>query len=154
MSAALRVKDQVVLSQLPRMADFAHLAVAAEMGLGEPARFLQAYTGNRIEAETTLLETEPVAQVLLRWLPEIEEWTNLVEELLDVLNSKVAESERRAKGWPSSARGLTSAMQRLAPVLRRIGVVYERGGRFAGTRRSVYRLVWTGGGGYGGSQED
>src|SRR5690606_26352925 len=51
LSGMLRELDSVKLDRLPRMADFALLAVAAERASGAQEVFLDAYAGARAEAD-------------------------------------------------------------------------------------------------------
>jgi hypothetical protein len=61
-SGALGAVESVRLEGMPRMADFAVWATAAEESLGwEPGAFMDAYTGNRKEATESVLEADPVA---------------------------------------------------------------------------------------------
>lgn len=143
LSGMLRCRDQITLDRLPRMADFAITAAAAEAGAGEPASFWVAYTGNQRESEASMLEAEPLGGVLLRWLPSIGEWEGSASDLLAALAEQASESERRCRGWPNSPRAMIATLKRLAPTLRRSGVIYEASGiKNATTRRSQHRLVW------------
>ncbi len=61
-STALRELPRTKLDSMPRMADFALWATAAEEGFGWESRtFMRAYSGNRAEANDLALETDPVA---------------------------------------------------------------------------------------------
>jgi hypothetical protein len=125
-SAALRYLDQVELEELPRMADFAVWATAAESALGwEPGAFMAAYSGNRAEATENALEADPVAISVREFMEDQDEWTGTAGELWEALNELVGEAIRHTKAWPGAPNALSARLKRLAPVLRGIGIEYE-----------------------------
>lgn len=107
---------------LPRMADFARFAIAAEPRSGE---FLAAYENNRTEAAELGIESNPVAQAVRLYLtPErhADERTKTATEWLTLLGTKEV---TRQKGWPTSAKAMANALRRAKPDLRAIGIVVE-----------------------------
>src|SRR5215204_897532 len=85
-SVALRELSGVELDSLPRMADFAKWATAAESALGmEPEGFMKAYTGSRREINELALEADPVAVAVIKLMASTDEWigtsTKLWKEL-------------------------------------------------------------------------
>ncbi|HEX8136898.1 MAG TPA: hypothetical protein VF544_04845 [Pyrinomonadaceae bacterium] len=68
-SVALRRVESVQLDSLPRMADFAAWAVAAEPAFSIPQRtFIEAYSVNRATANTTALEDSPLSEAVMKLL--------------------------------------------------------------------------------------
>jgi hypothetical protein len=127
-SAAMRNQDQVQLPELPRMADFAIWATAAESALGlEKGKFMEAYTANRAAGNETAIEASPVGKVLIDFVQARGTWTGTATELLSELESRVSEKTRELKSWPRSARTLGGTVKRLAPNLREAGVEVEFG---------------------------
>jgi hypothetical protein len=125
-SAAIRNLPGVQLSQLPRMADFAKWIVAAEPGLGwTPGRFVRAYDCNRQGATETAIEQSTIGPALLAVMESRDQWIGTATELLRELEavSCVSETEQRQRGWPKRANALSSHLRRLAPDLRRVGIV-------------------------------
>ncbi len=123
---ALGAVQSVRLEGLPRMADFAVWATAAENSLGwEPGSFLRAYAGNREEATETALEADPVAAAVRSFMEEREEWRGTAGELWKALNDLVDEDIRHTKVWPGAPNALSGRLKRLAPALRGIGIEYE-----------------------------
>jgi hypothetical protein len=121
-AAAMRALPGTQLRLLPRLADFAQWATAAEGALGWPAgAFLAAYAGNRAEANEVALETSPVAGAVLQ-LAAGGPWQGTAADLLRQLVEIAGEQAARAPAWPKSPRGLGGALRRLAPNLRRAGV--------------------------------
>jgi hypothetical protein len=124
-SGALRSVDGVRLEGMPRMADFAVWATAAESALGwEAGAFIAAYTGNREEATQTALEADPAAGAVRTFMQERNEWIGTATELWKALGELVDEGVRHAKVWPGAPNALTARLKRLAPTLRGIGIEY------------------------------
>ncbi len=128
-SGALRELPGVKLEKLPRMADFAIWATAAERALGWPARsFLDAYAGNREAANETALEASPIVPPLRVLLKREARLEVTAGELLEKLDALVTEKMRELRAWPKSPRALAGALRRLASNLRAAGIeiAFER----------------------------
>jgi hypothetical protein len=131
-AVALRELPNTDLATLPRMADFALWATAAETGFGLNAgAFMCAYDGNQAEAHQVALEASPLAVELRDWFEGQEYWEGSPTALLGELNKRLEDHKENPKtkqGWPQSSRGLTMRLKVLGPDLRAIGVdaVYER----------------------------
>lgn len=78
----------------------------------------------------------PVAQALIAFIRDRLEWEGTATELLKYI-SPALDGKPNHDGWPRNGRGMTSALNRLAPALRRIGISVERLERSdaKGTRR-------------------
>ena len=102
------------LANPPRMADFAHWAVAC--GLED---FEAAYAANRQTAIAVMLSHDPVAKAIKALLTKQAEWTGTMDDLLDLVGP--------AAGIRSTKR-LSDDLRRLAPMLRSTGiqVIYEQ----------------------------
>jgi hypothetical protein len=93
-STAMRRLSEVRLHELPRMADFARLATAAEPGLGlEDGAFMGAYMGNRAEAIELSVQSSPLPQAVCKLAAE-GPWEGRATELLEALNSRVPDAVR------------------------------------------------------------
>ena len=142
-SVALRRESEVELSTSVRMADAARWVVAAEPVLPwDEGTFLSAYAGNRAEANELALEASPVAAAMQQWIKGRAFWSGTAGELLGELEAQAPEQTKRLKSWPKSARGLSSALRRLAPNFRAIGIAIEFSGREGHERRRVIRIEW------------
>ncbi|MGB8509758.1 MAG: hypothetical protein WCD76_15350 [Pyrinomonadaceae bacterium] len=140
LSTALRNLPHVRLERLPRMADFASFAVAAEPALDcASGTFLSAYTRNRTSANELALEASPIATVLLAFMSEVETWRGTVGELLKKLNECAGEIAH-AEGWAKSAQSLGGTLKRLAPNLRASGVEVKTGVRLPGSGKRLIIL--------------
>jgi hypothetical protein len=131
-SGALRSVEDVRLEGMPRMADFAVWATAAEGSLGwDTGAFMAAYSGNRQEATDSALEADPVAVAVLDLMADRDQWTGSATELWTALSELVDEGVRKTKAWPGAPNALTGRLKRLAPTLRGVGIEYDedRSGR-------------------------
>ena len=139
-SAALKNIKTVQLENLPRMADFAKWVTAAEPGLGwESESFMAAYHKNRSSAIEIGLENDPVAQAVIDLIQDAGDWTGTSTELLEALGLKVPEKMTRSKPWPQAANQLSRCLNRLAPVLREVGINLELGIN-EGKRRRLIKI--------------
>ena len=140
-SAALRNLHTVSLAELPRMGDFAEWVSAAEEALPwEPGAFVEAYAGNRRDAQEIALDVDPVAVAVRDLIRTREEWTGSASQLLAELGGRVSEDAKHSKAWPSSPQSLSNRLKRLAPALRAAGIEYgeERTGH-SGTRTKTIK---------------
>src|SRR5262245_11012912 len=121
-AVALRDYGSVKLPSLPRMADFAIWGAAAEPAHSKTAIFLNAYQGNRANLNQIAIDTSIIGPAILQIMNGQSRWSGLLADLLEELNSKVAESVRKSKSWPSIPRQLKAELTRLSPNLRLIGI--------------------------------
>jgi hypothetical protein len=122
------------------MADFAMWATAAEEAFGWPAgAFLDAYTGNRSEANDLALEGSPIAG-LVRTLADGKGWQGTCADLLARLAEVAGEKVVRAKTWPKTPRALSGLLRRLAPNLRRAGIALEMWREPSGWRQRLVKI--------------
>jgi len=140
---AMRNLPTTTLECLPRMADFALLATAAEPKLGlKPGEFMAAYQGNRADANTLAIEACPISRFVLD-LATTEAWQGTAAELLAELDHQAGFDDRhkfRPKGWPSGPRPLAGILKRLAPNLRRAGIMIDFSQETTGRRRKLIRI--------------
>jgi len=142
-ASALRNLSSTKLLELPRMADFALWATAAESGLELKAgQFIAAYAANREAGNEMALDASPIGKTLVTFVDQVGEWCGSAAELLKELNRKSEESVHYTKSWPQTARSLGTTVRRIAPNLRQTGIDVEFGhdGRDRRKRR-VIRLA-------------
>jgi hypothetical protein len=140
-STAMKRVGSIHLGRLPRMADFAQWATAAEPGLGwADGRFMSIYTGNIREADELALDASVLAGAIRDFTEPRREWEGTATELLEELNRIAPEPTRRAKGWPLAAHVLTSKLRRLAPNLRAFGIEIELPDRRHSSRRRLVTI--------------
>lgn len=120
-AAGLHNLPSVALPTRPRMADFAEWAVATAPALGwSPIAFLNAYTGNRDDANQVALDASSLAPLIVAIADGA--WTGTASDLLKMLNGKADDATRRQKSWPGSPKSLSGALRRLAPNFRNAGI--------------------------------
>ena len=125
-ACALRAHRDVRLPVLPRMADFAIWATAAEAGLGLPGgAAMAAYQGNRAAANQTALESSQLATLVIELVSKQGAWSGTATDLLHVVEKRADDLARRAKWWPRTAQGMAGALRRVAPNLRKAGIWVE-----------------------------
>jgi hypothetical protein len=121
-AVALKRLPNTKLSSLPRMADFALWATAAEEAFGwATGTFLATYQRNRASVNEVAIDAEVIAEPLLQLLDERGRWEGSASELLKVLEERLGDKVRRMTGWPKNARSLSGHLKRVAPNLRAAG---------------------------------
>ena len=122
-SGALACEDEVRLTELPRMADFAIFATAAERALGwNDGDFIAAYRSNRSESTSVAFDADLVSQVVMRFMDGRSAWSGTATDLLDALRDHASDREKESRVWPAAPHILSSRLRRAAPVLRDLGV--------------------------------
>lgn len=113
----IRALPSVELDEMPRMADFARLAVAAEAPLGwPPGSFMRVYTGNREAAITRTLEADTLATTLRILVLERGPMEMTPSELLHAMNNTCPACSAD-RTWPRSADALGKRVNRIIPLL-------------------------------------
>ena len=123
MATALAFEDAVELDRLPRMADFARWAVAAEPAFPtQPGTFLAAYEEARAETVARAVEADTVATAIYAMLEGQAAWTGTVSELGEALRAYLPDPKRLPRDYPQSPHALAARLRRLEPVLRSLGI--------------------------------
>lgn len=140
----LRLLPSVKLERLPRMSDFARWSEAVGRGLGwTDGAFLAAYEVNRSSANDQALEASPVAPAVIALMERTPHLETTAGELLQELAEIAGERVAKSKEWPSSARGLSGAIRRVMPVLRKAGIEVSFHSEKGGKRRRLILLERT-----------
>ena len=129
---ALRRLPGLHLDHLPRMADFAKFVVAAEPALPlKEGEFLATYKEARDDGAQILLEGDPIHALVVDIVKKgngnpitPNTWVGTALNLLNCLNEARGD-DKPPRGWPTSARGLSSNLRRIAPSMRRMGLGVE-----------------------------
>ncbi len=66
-----------------------------------------------------------MARAIMRLMGGHESWTGTSSDLLEELTILVGEKTAATKGWPRSARWLSTALRRLNPQLRMVGITVD-----------------------------
>ncbi len=128
----LKAQDQVSCSSLPRMADATKAALAAEasrMVPWEPGELEKALDRNQDGAVATVLEGSVLPPLLGRFaaLQPERRWEGTVGDLYEALSGLAGQEIQATRTWPKGAKGLGSALDRLAPALRLQGWTVDHG---------------------------
>jgi hypothetical protein len=141
-SGALRDLPAVKLDRLPRMADFARWATAAERSLGwKSGTFVIAYDEARKDAVATALDASPITEPLRRLVEGAKRWEGTSTELLQRLRELAGDAVAKTDDWPRRANVLSSQLKRLAPDLARAGISVGWSPRTKTRRTIVLEMV-------------
>lgn len=121
-ACALGCVDDVDLPTLPRMADFAKWAEAAEPAFPvEAGTFRDAYAENRQAANESALENDAVARAIVDLVDDRGKWHGKMSDLVDALGEYVFNPDDPPPEM-RSFQALSSHFKRIRPVLREVGV--------------------------------
>ena len=122
--SALRRINKVELDELPRMADFAKLATAAEKPLGfKDGAFMRVYKNKRDSFSHDVVESSAVGSALVKFMGNKDSWSGIAKQLLEQLSSiYYLDSMARRVAWPENPMKLRRDLDRLVPNLRSIGI--------------------------------
>ena len=137
-SGALARLPNIQLPKKPRLADFAVWVTAAEPLLGwSEGAFMDAYVQNQSATNDLALEASPIAAAI-QALVRDGEIEATATDLLQTLQRYAGENAGSQRSWPANGQGLSNALRRLAPNLRKSGieVSFSRG-----PNRSRRRLI-------------
>jgi hypothetical protein len=147
-SVGLRELADVSLAQHPRMADFARWIAACEEPLWAIGEFEQAYSVNRQSGQLDLLDADPVAVAVRKFMraPAMSQeqmaeayeqgtgarrgsWRGTADLLLQTLGGDhyTDHEARRDHRWPKTPRQLAGRLRRAAPGLREAGIHVDFG---------------------------
>lgn len=124
-STALNRLDEVHFDELPRMADFAQWAAAAEPALGfAPGSFIRAYSQSRQRMHGIVLEGSAIGEVLADYCFRRNAFKSdiLIKDLLHELTALAGTSAQVNKDFPKTSKKLRNDLERIAPNLREIGI--------------------------------
>lgn len=120
---AFRNRSTIELPTLPRMADFAQAAVAAEVAMGvQPGTFMRAYQRNHEDASASVVEADPVALALTEFAPQVGKWVGTATELLRELEMLPGDGYQNTRAWPRTGLAVSKALRRTVPQLRERGI--------------------------------
>lgn len=140
-SSAIAKLPSIPKRNLPRMADFARWAMAAEEALGfNPGEFRSAYADNRLDGHAQALENCPLVEPIDRFMSNKNEWTGTATDLLRNLEERATKQEREHRRWPKDAIRLSGELQRVAPNLRFGGIDFRQSREPTLGRRRVITL--------------
>jgi len=117
-----RIED-VKLNELPRMADFARLGVAAEPYLPvEPGSFMRAYWHNQAGLTKAAVENDLFIAEVAAFAREDGPWEGTATQLRDAILNRWGEDQPCDDVIPSSPNAVSSRLRRFLPALRAEGI--------------------------------
>lgn len=122
LSKAMAIKDTIVLERKPRLADFAiwGCAIAEALGYGKD-RFLTAYETNIDKQNIEALNASPVAQLVMAFMEDYDEWKGSAKTLLDEF-TKIADAHGLKKEVPKSVNWLWRRIKEVKANLNTVGI--------------------------------
>lgn len=129
LSRVLAIQKGINLEEKPRMADYAHYAVAAAKALGYSEQtFLDAFEGNVKRQNQAAVDASPVAQVILEFMEDKEEYENSSSKLYETLK-QIAEKRKikigGSRGFPKSSTWLWRKIMEVKSNLSALGIEAE-----------------------------
>ena len=135
-----------ILKKMPRMADFALWGMACETAFWPAGTFMSAYEQNRANTVSNVLEGDAIASAVQKLMDTQSadfdgrtEWTGTSTQLLAEITKLTAEIIQKTPAWPKTPRGLSGQLRRIAPFLRKTGIVCDLDCRDTDRNRS--RLI-------------
>jgi hypothetical protein len=131
-SVGLRNLPETVLTDAPRMSDFATFIVASEPALPwKPGQFIDAYKRKLDGANRDLAESDQVASAVLEWSDQFlkkpgSAVVTTAKDFLIQLNGMTEDVAKDLRHWPQNPESLAHRLIRLAPVLRAQGIEVRR----------------------------
>ncbi len=131
---AMAIKDELKITNLPRMADYAAWGEVISRALDEPeGAFLVEYRLNLEEGVCATLDANPLAQAIIQYFHRdgVTEYIGTAEPLFDELvciagqKSIDIRSKAIQKNWPGGPNALTRKLPTIADDLRGFGIHYH-----------------------------
>lgn len=126
LAIGLKEIDQVSLSNLPRMTDFARWAVAALPGIGiDGQEFLRIYDENVQNATIAILDYSILASEIQELIKNQPNWSGSAQELLSKLYLQTSNSSNNNYFEKILPHKLVGELKRLVPALKQISIDIE-----------------------------
>ena len=135
LAEGLQQYDNVLLQQLPRMADFCRWAVACEGAYWPPGTFRAAYGDAQAAGSEDVLEASPVGPALRRLLNDESHVSMGRRRNCWTASTQCPPVGSSPRSWPSNGAVMGKHLTRLAPSLRKLGYTAE-------VRKTNSRNVW------------
>jgi hypothetical protein len=131
-------KDETILKNLPRMADFAESGEIISRCLGYPENaFITAYHENIDTQNDEIIESSPIAESVITFMDNKPQWTGTPTQLYRYLGdivSQVDSNIKRSVYWPKSPNRLTLKINEIMPNLLKRGIEIVTGEKIKGQR--------------------
>ncbi|MFI9552629.1 ATP-binding protein [Nonomuraea endophytica] len=138
LAAVLKALPDVVLTERPRMADFARILAAVDEV--KAWKTLDSYKASARNAVADVLDGEPFAQAVVALVDDAPDGTVTLtaQEILDAVKTP----DKLPRKWPKDSTRAAGQLKRLAPALRTIGIEVDDSQRQSdGNRSRLYKLT-------------
>jgi hypothetical protein len=136
-AAVLEALPTVRLGHRPRMADFARVLAAVDKVLGTDG--LETYRGLGVDLAADAATGHPVLVAISSNVQE--SFIGTSAQLLKKITPEDDQGWRPPRGWPRTARELTTILRRALPTLRKLGWIAEDRGRRGRAKAVQFQLV-------------
>lgn len=130
LSKTMKIREEINIKKLPRMADFAIWGEAVARALGEPeGKFLRIYKQKIDERVLDVLEENLIGIAILKLMEEEKRWENTPMELLEKL-TEIGEKHGinvKSKRWPVGPSWLTRRVREVETELKEQGIIVDYG---------------------------
>jgi hypothetical protein len=134
----LKALPGIALSSKSRMADFERVLAALDQVAGTNSR--QRFREMREEMAISVIESDPLGNAIVSFAEREDSWSGTFKDLLSFLPRPPG--SWKADEWPTSPRGLSAQVRRLAPALHSAGVDVQLPSAFSrGKTRKRERLL-------------
>ncbi len=127
-SAAMGVRKDISLSEVPRMADFALWGCALARAFGaDEKEFIDTYYSNIGEQHEEAINENSVAAAISIFMEEKNEWEGSASSLLEALEA-TADNEKistKSGGWPRAANSLSRKLNEVKTNLAEVGIYID-----------------------------
>lgn len=128
LAQAMKIKKDLKILELPRMADFALWGESISLALGNKKNeFLQAYFKNIDYQLHEALEGSPIGEAIMLFLENKATWEGTPSELLSELEAVAEQNKIKTydKAWPKAANSLSRRLNELKTTLSDLGLFVE-----------------------------
>jgi hypothetical protein len=109
--------------KLPRMADYALVAMAAEKALGlSPGEFRETFDESREQSRQVVIESSPIGEAIMALMRDRLIWKGTASDLLTELERYTEESTFKSRYWPRASNVFKRQLNRLTPDLKALGI--------------------------------
>jgi len=110
---------------LPRLADFALWGIASESSFGlDCGLFSERYKGNRESVHDLVIDCDPFAESIVRFMSDRRHWNGLPSDLLTAIRPVAGEDLSKLRVFPKSPQAIGKRLALLAPNLREHGIEF------------------------------
>lgn len=126
LSKAMKLRKDIKIPRLPRMADYYCWCCAAALALGyRVSDFEEAFLRNIEYQSREALEASILAPVVQEMMEGRDEWKGTLTDLLMELNTYASEQVQRVQEWPKAPNWLSRKVRGIIPILAQVGIKVE-----------------------------